>query len=94
MSSIIRLSKKNHLALDNHFKNAPKSYEEALKMGHTPPIPFGKKRRDFENEHEIILSLLDTHSNEDCSCKSGEICLLKKYENKEITIDEIFYLMK
>ena len=87
MSGIIRLTKKNHLALDNHFK-------ETLSIVHNQPIPKGKKYKDFENEHKIILDLIDKHTTQECVCYNEEICLFKKHENKEITIDEIIELMK
>lgn len=87
MSGIIRLTKKNHLALDKHFK-------ETLFIVHQPPIPKGKNYKDYENEHKIILDLIDKHTNQECICNNEVICLFKKYENKEITIDEIFELMK
>lgn len=87
MSGIIKLTKKNHLALDNHFK-------ETLSIVHQAPISKGKKYKDFENEHKIILDLIDKHTNQECVCNSGVICLFKKYENKDITIDEILELMK
>lgn len=94
MSGIIKLSKKNHLILDNHFKNAPKSYKEALGMGHTPHIPIGKKYKDLENEGKIISELFDSHTSKNCSCSNKVICLFKKYENKEITLNDIIELTK
>ena len=87
MSGIIKLTKKNHFALDNHFK-------ATLSIVPEIPIPKGKKYKDYENEHRIIVDLIDAHSNQKCSCSINEICLFKKYENKEITIEEVVELMK
>ncbi len=87
MSGIIRLTKKNHLALDNHFK-------ETLSIVHQLPIPKGKKYKDLENEHKVIVDLIDKHTKQECVCNNEVICLFKKYENNEITIDEIVELMK
>ncbi|HRN94238.1 MAG TPA: hypothetical protein PL084_05910 [Chitinophagales bacterium] len=85
----IKLTKKVHKILDEHFKNAPKTYEESVKAGRFIPFPKGKKYKDYENEHRIIVELLEAHTNQNCSCKNGEICLFKKYENEEITIEKL-----
>lgn len=87
MSGIIKLTKRNHLALDNHFK-------ATLSIVPQQPIPKDKKYKGFENEHKIIVDLIETHTNQNCSCRKNEICLFKKYENKEITIEEIVELLK
>lgn len=87
MSGIIKLTKKNHLILDNHFK-------QTLSIVHQQPIPKGKKHKDYEKENKIIVDLIDKHTNQICICNNDVICLFKKYENKEITIDEILEMLK
>jgi hypothetical protein len=94
MGCKIKLTEKNHLILDNIFKNAPKSHEESLARGRNSHIPFGKKYKEFENEEKIIYLLFEIHINKECICSTEVICLFKKYENKEITIDAIVELMK
>lgn len=47
MSMRIKLTKKVHKILDEHFKNAPKTYEESVKAGRFIPFPKGTKYRDL-----------------------------------------------
>lgn len=94
MSFKIKLTKKNHLLLKSIFQNAPKSYEEAIIMGLNPCLPLGKKYKDLKNEERIIGLLFEEHINSKCICNNQLICLFKKYENNEISIDEIVASMK
>jgi hypothetical protein len=43
----IKLTTNNLKILEKGFKNAPKTYEEALKSGKLEPIPQGVKYADF-----------------------------------------------
>jgi hypothetical protein len=94
MSFRFILTKKNHLILEYAFSNAPKSYEESLANGRTPHIPAGKNYKDTEKEYKIIRSLFEAHINKVCICDGQVICLFKRYENKEITIEDVAILMK
>jgi hypothetical protein len=47
MSGKIKLTKKIHKILDNHFKNAPKTYEESLKTDRFVPFEKGIKYKDL-----------------------------------------------
>ena len=87
MGGIIKLTKRNHLALDNHF-------EATLSVVHQEPIPKGKKYKDYENENKIIVNLIDVHTQQKCSCVDGKLCLFKRYENKEITAEEIISFLR
>lgn len=86
MCGLIKLSKKNHFALDNHFK-------KSLSIVHQQNISKGKKYKDIINESNIIYSLFKVHTSKKCMCKNELICLFKKYEDNEISIDEVFNLM-
>lgn len=89
MSIRIKLTKKVHKILNAHFKYAPKTYEEALLKGKTPPIPKGIKYSDFDRKHAFLINILEKHENETCECKSNSKCLYQKYVDKEVSGEDI-----
>ncbi|MBV6461253.1 MAG: hypothetical protein HJHJAOHD_01374 [Flavobacteriales bacterium] len=52
MSLRIKLTKKIHKILDEHFKNAPQMYEESLKAGRFVPFEKGTKYKDLNKKTE------------------------------------------
>lgn len=52
MSGKIKLTKKVHKILDEHFNNAPKTYEESLKAGRFIPFEEGTKYKDLNKKIE------------------------------------------
>ncbi len=94
MSVKIKLTKRNLLLLEQIFRDAPKTYQEALKAGKIPPIPKGKKYIDFEKESKILKNILHQHEEKSCSCVHGKPCYYARYLNNEITVSEILTEIK
>ncbi|MBF0231048.1 MAG: hypothetical protein HQK63_15880 [Desulfamplus sp.] len=88
MSMRIELNERNKAILESIFRNAPKTYEEALAKGKIPPIPVGRKHKDDEIEKEIIYSIIDKHEKQLCDCNESTKCLFVKLKNKEISTEE------
>lgn len=48
----IKITKKVHKILDEHFNKAPKTYEESLKAGRFVPFEKGTKYKDLNKKTE------------------------------------------
>ena len=93
MATIIKLTPRNKDLLEAIFSSAPKTYEEALLKGKTPPIPVGKKYAEFKKEEQIINSLFENHTENKCSCMDKDNCLFERYINKNITREELIEIL-
>lgn len=87
-------TKRNREILELVFKNAPKTWEEALAQGHIPPIPVGRKYKDELVEKEIILSIIDKHENQICDCSENKKCFFIQLVNKEISKEKVIQQLK
>lgn len=91
----IKNNKKNRDILDSIFRNAPKTYEEALAKGHIPaPIQVGRKYKDELAEKEIVISLIDKHENQLCDCNENNKCIYIQLVNCEISIEKVIQQLK
>lgn len=90
----VRFTPKVHKYLDDLFKNAPKTYEEALLQGKVPPIPAGKNHKTVEKEDAFRRNLFLLHIENECTCKNEIECLFSKYANKKITEEELFLFLE
>ena len=90
----VRFIPKVHKYFDNLFKNAPKTYEEALEQGKLPPIPVGKNHKTVEKEDAFRRNLFLLHIENKCSCKNEIECLFSQYANKKITEAELFLFLE